>query len=398
MKRFVALVGCVAVVACSAPAAETTTTTLAPTTSTTSTTTSTTLAPTTTTTLPSPQVDSDDPELAAMIEALYQVAQGGPAPAAPENVVAALSTAEGTPPDTATATIAAWDEATTLAVVTAGDDVTLAAADPTWRIIGGWWPSLGVAQELGAFPKVIAVVGSDARPNQRRDATRADSIHFVGLDGAGGAGIVGVPRDSWVPIPGRGSSRINAPLALSGPDLMMETFESVSGLEFDGYLLTGFAGFESLIELLGGLDMDVPRNFSDKAAKAYIEAGRQILSGADALAVSRARKTLPTGDFMRQEHGGLVILAAQAMVRAAGVETLPSLLAGARPYVSTDLTPAELLTLAAATTRVDPDTVENVVAPGRTGTAGSASVVFLQDSADLLWEDLADGRLDPADN
>src|SRR5690606_35602853 len=125
-------------------------------------------------------------------------------------------------------------------------------------VVGGWWPSMGVDQELGEFPKIVAVVGSDARPNERRDATRADSIHFVGLDGSGKAGVVGVPRDSWVPIAGGGRNKINAALALGGPGAMMETFADLTGLEFDGYLLTGFAGFESLIDILGGLDIDVP--------------------------------------------------------------------------------------------------------------------------------------------
>ena len=93
----------------------------------------------------------------------------------------------------------------------------------------------------------------------------------------GNAGIVGVPRDSWVPIPGRGRSKINAALALGGPDLMMETFRDLTGLDFDGYLLTGFAGFEGLIEVLGGLEIEVPRPFKDSAAKADIEAGLQVL-------------------------------------------------------------------------------------------------------------------------
>src|SRR5690606_12848214 len=185
--------------------------------------------------------------------------------------------------------------------------------------------------------------------------------------------------------PGAGRSKINASLAFGGPSMMMDTFTELTGLDFDGYLLTGFAGFEGLIELLGGLEMDVPRDFRDRAAKADIEAGQQVLSPKDALAVSRTRKTLPRGDFQRQEHGGLVMMAAQVMLRSAGPGALPELLAGARPHVSTDLWPGELLVLAASTLRVDPDKVVNVVAPGGTGSAGGASVVFLSDSANQLW-------------
>jgi LCP family protein required for cell wall assembly len=256
---------------------------------------------------------------------------------------------------------------------------------------------MGVGQMLGSFPKIVAVVGSDARPDERRDATRADSIHLVGLDGKGNAGIVGIPRDSWVPIPGAGTSKINASLAFGGPDMMMDTFVELTDLNFDGYVLTGFAGFRSLIEILGGLKIDVPRSFNDKAAKAYLDAGEQILDGAQALAMSRARKTMPRGDFTRQEHGGLVIMAAQAMIRAAGIESLPAMVGNSQPFVSTNLDPGELLVLAAAVRRVHPDKVVNKVAAGGTGSAGGASVVFLSDSAAELWEDLADGKLETGD-
>ena len=100
---------------------------------------------------------------------------------------------------------------------------------------------MGIGQHLGAFPKILAVVGSDARPDERRDETRADSIHFVGIDGKGNAGVVGVPRDSWVPIAGGGTSKINASLAFGGPQMMMDTFTDLTDLDFSGYLLTGFA-------------------------------------------------------------------------------------------------------------------------------------------------------------
>ena len=86
-------------------------------------------------------------------------------------------------------------------------------------------------------------------PDQERRSsrTRTDSIHFVGLDGAGAGGIVGVPRDSWVPIAGGGRSKINAALSWAGPEGMMQTFQDLSGLPLEGYVMTGFAGFSEMI-------------------------------------------------------------------------------------------------------------------------------------------------------
>jgi hypothetical protein len=59
---------------------------------------------------------------------------------------------------------------------------------------------------------------------------------------------------------------------------------------------------------------------------------------------------------------------------------------------STDMSAEDLLTLAAAITRVEPDQVRNEVAAGSPGMAGKASVVFLADSAADTFEDMLDGR------
>ena len=397
MKRTLFYLGAalLAVAACSGEA-EPTTTTSAPTTTSSVVTTSTTIATTTTTTPPPPviEIDHAGAKLRNLVRDLYALPDGGPEPAASNEILRAFATADGQAPLQGSAALAEWSDEVRLAVVTLDDDVTLAVADPDWRVIGGWWPSMGVDQHLGPLPKIVAVVGSDARPKENRETARADSIHFLGIDGDGHAAVVGVPRDSWVPLPGRGNSKINASLAYGGPDLMMETFASVTGLDFDGYVLTGFAGFGELIKVLGGLEIDVPHSFNDKAAKAYLDAGEQVLDAAQALAMSRTRKTLPGGDFSRQENGGLVLMAAQSMIRAGGVAGVPAMLAASQPHFSTDLDPVELLRLGAAVVRIDPDEVVNVVAPGGTGSAGGASVVFLRDSVTDLWEDLADGRLD----
>jgi LCP family protein required for cell wall assembly len=374
--------------ACSAESESTTT--VAPTTSTTTTT-----IPTTTTTLLPVEGDGVDPDLTAMIRALYELPEGAESLPAPQSVIEGFGAAENpTDPALATAHVGVVEEGPSVAVVEAGDDITLAVAAPEWRVVGGWWPSHQVAAELGTFPKTIAVVGSDARPGEDRDMARSDSIHFVTLDGEGSAAVVGLPRDSWVTIPGGGNTKVNAALSLGGTALMMETFTELTGLTFDGFLLTGFAGFQSMIDVLGGLEIDVPTALNDRAAKASISAGLQVLQAADALAFTRVRKALPNGDFGRQANGGLALIAAASMIRTMGVTAIPGLIARSWDMYATDLGVDELLMLAAAITMVDPEQAKNVVAAGSSGSAGAASVVFLSDSAFVTFEDMADGRLE----
>jgi LCP family protein required for cell wall assembly len=339
--------------------------------------------------------DGVDPGLTALIRALYALPLGSGSVAAPEQVITGFSrSASPSIPSQATGSLGTLGDDTKVAVVEAGGDVTLAVADPNWRVVGGWWPTREVPAYLGEFPRTVAVVGSDARPGENRDTARSDSIHFVTLDGAGSAVLVGVPRDSWVPIAGGGRNKINAALALGGPELMMETFNELTGAEFDGYLLTGFTGFQDMIDVLGGLEIDVPRALNDRSAKASIEAGLQVLEASDALAFTRVRKALPGGDFDRSANGGLALIAAAGMVRSMGVEAVPNLMARSWDMYSTDMSPEQLLTLAAAVTLVDPEKTANVVAAGSPGMAGSASVVFLHDSAAELFADMVDGHLE----
>jgi LCP family protein required for cell wall assembly len=389
MRRVAVIMSILLIIsACNSNAEPTTTT------SSTSTTTTTTTIPTTTTTLLSVGGDGVDPELTALIRALYALPAGADQVAAPASVIEGFGAAvDAVGPAAATGYVGTMGEER-VAVIEAGEDFTLAVADPEWRIVGGWWPSHQVAAELGGFPKTVAVVGSDARPNEDRERTRADSIHFVVLDGSGSAAVVGLPRDSWVPIPGAGSTKVNAALAMGGPEMMMNTFTELTGAEFDGYLLTGFAGFQSMIEVLGGLEIDVPRALNDRSAKASIEAGLQMLSASDALAFTRVRKALPDGDFGRQANGGLALIAGAAMVKALGPVAVPTLIEQTWDLYSTDMNAENLLTLAVAITQVDPTQASNVVAAGSPGQAGAASVVFLQDSAFDTFEDMLDGHLE----
>jgi LCP family protein required for cell wall assembly len=389
LRRIVPIVALTVIAACTAEPEPTTT--VAPTTSTTTTTTT---IPTTTTTLLPVEGEGVDPDLIALVRALYDLPEGADSMAAPASVIEGFAAAEDpTDPTLAAAHLGIVEEGPRLAVVQAGDDITLAVADPEWRVVGGWWPSHQVGTHLGEFPKTIAAVGSDARPNEDRETTRSDSIHFVTLDGEGSAAVVGLPRDSWVTIPGRGTTKVNAALSIGGPELMMDTFTELTGVEFDGYLLTGFVGFQQMIEVLGGLEIDVPRALNDRAAKASIEAGLQILGANDALAFARVRKALPDGDFGRQANGGLALIAAASMVKAMGVTAIPDLIARSWGMYSTDMTAEELLTLAAAITLFEPEQTGNVVAAGSAGSAGAASVVFLRDAAYETFADMADGRL-----
>ena len=76
---------------------------------------------------------------------------------------------------------------------------------------------------------------------------------------------------------------------------------------------------------------------------------------------------------------------------------IPNLLRLLDKFTWTNLSPAQLVTLAAAAYEIDGETVTNIVLPGSVRTISGASVVVLDSSAQDIFDDLADGLLTPSD-
>ena len=242
-------------------------------------------------------------------------------------------------------------------------------------------------------PLFVLVIGSDARPGQSVTGTRADSIHIVGVNPRHGrVSIVGIPRDSWVPIPGYGSDKINAALVIGGPELLVDTVERLSGIRIDAFMLTGFQGFERMVKAVGGIDMKIPYPISDPWANAHFRRGPEHLSGREALAFARVRHDLPNGDFGRSFNQGRLMIAALATLRREVAEgsavLLPWALAAARNVVS-DLSLTDLFELLVAAPAFEPRRVRNAVVSGHVGSIAGKSVVVLDGRAHATFRDLA---------
>lgn len=250
----------------------------------------------------------------------------------------------------------------------------------------------------GSTPIFILALGSDARPGEDITGQRSDSIHVIAINPAKHrATIVGIPRDSWVEIPGHGTDKINAAMTYGGPDLVVKTVESLFGIRMDYWALTWFDGFRAMIDDIGGLTVDVPFDVHDSYARADLSAGVQTLSGREALAFARARHALPTGDFGRSENQGLLLISALAQFHREFAKDPSRLLdwvgAGLR-NMRTDVPLDQLLRLAFTASTLNPKKVTNIVLPGGTGMIGGSSVVQLDRTAlQAIGADLADDGL-----
>ncbi|MGZ5299457.1 MAG: LCP family protein, partial [Actinomycetota bacterium] len=238
----------------------------------------------------------------------------------------------------------------------------------------------------------ILVIGSDARPGEPPEATRGDSLHIVGVNPARGAvSILGIPRDSFVPIPGVGTRKINEAL-LGGPDLMVRTVERLTGVAIDGYVLTGFAGFQDLVNAVGGIGVNVPYRMSDPYSQASFRPGMASMLGRDALAFSRDRHDVPGGDFGRSMNQGRLLIAALRQLKldvAKSPAALLTWLAAGAKFLHTDLGLADMAELLLSMPSLDPGRVENRVVSGTGATIGGLSVVQLGPAANATFRDLA---------
>jgi LCP family protein required for cell wall assembly len=269
---------------------------------------------------------------------------------------------------------------------------TPAAAQPM-LVIGK--AHAGYAPQLtGDQPIFILALGSDARPGTPIDHGLSDSIHIIAINpDKERVSILGFPRDSYVPIPGHGSNKINAAMPLGGPQLTIATVEAITGIRFDYYVLTSFEGVQTAVDDIGGLTIDVPFPMFDQYSKSDFDPGVQRLNGHDVLAFARDRHSIDSGDFGRSEDQGRVLLAALIQLRKEYAKD-PSVLfdylgAGLR-NIQTDLSTQEMLDFAFTALAINPKHVQNMVAPGSIGSVGTMSTVNLLSSNSAIYKDLAD--------
>ncbi|MDR3572670.1 MAG: LCP family protein [Anaerolineaceae bacterium] len=254
-------------------------------------------------------------------------------------------------------------------------------------------PLVSKPQGQPGKPVNILVLGSDWRPNA---GFRTDVMLFVSINPRRGTvSLISFPRDLWVSIPGEGMNRINTTQELGGFNLTAQTFQNNFGIRPDYYIMTTFTGFTSMIDSLGGIDVNAAVKLQDRcdlpqSSNGYCTAGPGIvhMDGKTALWYVRSRYT--SSDFDRTRRTQEVIQA--AFVKLLSINALikaPALVAAYRSSTETNLTLPALLPLTATALLINlpghvqhytigPDLVTNYVVPG------SGAMVLLPHQAAIM--------------
>jgi LCP family protein required for cell wall assembly len=239
--------------------------------------------------------------------------------------------------------------------------------------------------------KFFLIVGSDARPGQDVLRCRADSIHIAAVDPQSRYGtIIGLPRDSYVDIPGHGRNKINAAMAYGGPDLLVRTVRDLTGFPIEYWAVTSFTGISKMTNTLGGVDVNVPYDIDDSYSGAHFKKGWHHMNGEKVLSFSRARHGVPGGDFGRSENQGRVIKHALEKMRheVKGEDGLKRWLKVLYDYSHLSMSMKDAFELAKLARQLVPADLKNVVAPGTPQTVNGSSVVVLSHEAYELFDDV----------
>lgn len=227
----------------------------------------------------------------------------------------------------------------------------------------------------------ILLLGVDQRPSQTMPGL-TDTMMLVTVDPAHGqVGMLSIPRDTWVKIPAYEIyNKINTAHRFGeiknypggGTALAKQTVSDLIGYPVHYYIRVNFEGFREIIDLVGGIDIDVPRDLSDPTYPdenygfdpLFIPAGRQHMDGATALKYARTRHV--DNDFERGRRQQQVILALRDKVLSQDmlptlIRNLPALVRSLSKSIQTDIPVDRLITLAEISRQVDFSQVEQAV-------------------------------------
>jgi LCP family protein required for cell wall assembly len=183
----------------------------------------------------------------------------------------------------------------------------------------------------------ILVLGVDARPGD--DHSRSDTIMLVSIDPKlNKAAFISIPRDTRVDIPGSPFDKINAANYVGGPKMSVRMVEDLLDINIDNYVEMDFKGFKSLVDILGGVTINVPQRMYKPSEDIDLRPGEQRLNGRQALAFVRYRDYV-MGDIDRTGKQQMFIKAlAQEVLKPSSITKLPKLAKEGMEYVDTDLT------------------------------------------------------------
>lgn len=209
----------------------------------------------------------------------------------------------------------------------------------------------------------ILLLGCDSY--SKNNYSRSDSMIILSINTKTYAvKMTSLMRDTWVKSE-RGSHKLTELCAIGGPELTMKTINEKFGMDISDYMLISMKGIAEIIDLLGGLELDITeaerkainKGLFDLSGLSGMEklqqSGEKVhLNGNQATAYARIRKI--DSDYVRVERQRIVLLAmAEKILNGASASTLLNIVDALLDYVVTNMSFMEIMSLAGFGLKMD---------------------------------------------
>ncbi|MFC0272227.1 LCP family protein [Metabacillus herbersteinensis] len=163
--------------------------------------------------------------------------------------------------------------------------------------------------DISKDPFSVLLIGVENYSSGKNSYGRSDTLMVATFNPSDSTmKLLSIPRDTRVYVEERGKKdKINHAFAFGGKESTIETIEDFLDIPIDYYATINFKSFVNIIDILDGVTVDVPFDFSDYKGgdwetKYYFEKGEMNLTGDEALTYARMRKKDPLGDRGRNER------------------------------------------------------------------------------------------------
>jgi LCP family protein required for cell wall assembly len=208
----------------------------------------------------------------------------------------------------------------------------------------------------------ILILGLDSRDGDFRG--RTDTIMLAGFNPDNDSiNLLSIPRDTRVKVKGE-YLKINAAHVYGGPELTLKSLEDFLDIEIDHYVVINFDVFEQMVDIVGGIEVDVPIKMYYPAENIDLEPGLQVLNGEQALGYARYRYT-EEGDIGRAKRQQQVVkLLLEKLFKVKNVIKIPEMINTVYSNLETDFSLTETMEIAGAASQVRSKPVNALVLPG----------------------------------
>ena len=211
----------------------------------------------------------------------------------------------------------------------------------------GFGTESGLIGGTGSGIVNILLIGQDRREGE--ETARSDSMILCTYHRkTGNVTMTSFLRDLYVPIPGHHNNRINAAYSEGGAALLDRTLRENFDLHIDGNVEVDFSQFSQIIDLLGGVQLELREDEAaeiNKETGSGLSAGVQVLNGEQALTYARIRKLDADGDFSRTSRQRKLMNALLGSYRNIKWKDLLPLIDELLPLISTDMNYGRLVLL-----------------------------------------------------